>query len=713
MARKSTARDQEISERPAIRKRLLKIFEAIDKGFENERERHDKILDYWDAYNCILGARQFYNSGNSQLYVPIIRVAVNARKTRFVNQMFPQNGRYIDVATPEGDDLPLETVAVLEHYVRDSRLRTQVMPALSLNGDVEGQYNLYVDWGSIERHVASREIEPIKIGGVEVPEAGEVEIIKEETIEQAGTAVEVLHDADVMVVPASVNHLDEALEIGGSITIVRRWTKEKIDKMIDDGDLAEEAGEMLQSAMSKVNDNIKDVRKNLAKVAGIRIEEGQKIAVIYETWAKLKVDGKLRICRAYMGADAGGGKIVLGCKLNPFWCDRVPLLSAPVEKQAGVFKGRSLIEPGVLDLQVYANDALNLSADGLPFHSVPILTVDPEKVQRWESLVADVGAVWPVSKDGAGVLQFPDITPAALQVIGACKAQIFEALGVNPAMLPQQTGQPGKKRNQAEVALEQQVDILTTADAVTNIEVEILTPYAQRSLDYDNQFRTKDILVKMFGPQGQRAYVQRVPPAQRHSRYVLSWLGVEAARDAARIQQMISGFAVLQKIPPTMYHGFRLNAVPLILRFVETTYGASLGSRVFENVSELYTVDPNDENQMLMQRFPVPVMPLDNDPKHIAAHMALAQSLQPGSIEEKLTRAHISQHQMQMQAKAGAAAMQQQGGPPRPGNGAAPPGRGPQPGARPGAPRVNRQPPGAIPQDQMPRAGATPMPRKM
>lgn len=707
MARK-TARDDDISTRPKIRERLKKVFDAIDNGFEDARERHDKILDAWDAYNCVLGAKQFYN-GTSQLYIPIIRVAVNARRTRFVNQMFPQNGRYVDVTTPDEKSAPLETVALIEHNIRNARLRTQVMPALCVNGDIEGQYNVYIDWNEIERHVATRERNPVKVGGVDVPEAGEVEEIKEETITESCTGMEVLHDTDVMVLPATSNTIDEALMNGGSATIVRRWTKEKIQKLIDDGDVEKEAGEALLDAMSKVKDDLKDTQKNLLKVVGIKVDQGSKVAVAYETWTRLKVDGKMRICRAYLGGDHGGGKLVLGCKLNPYWCDRVPLLSAPVEKQAGVFKGRSLIQAGVMDLQVYANDAINMSADGLPFHSVPITVVDPEKVQRWESLVADVGAVWPVGQDGAKVLQYPDVTPSALQVVQACKAQIFESMGVNPSMLPQQTGRPGGKRNQAEVALEQQVDLLTTADAVTNIENEILTPYVQRALDYDNQFRQDDVLVKMFGPRGQRAIMQRVPPAQRHNRYVLSWLGVEAARDAARIQQMIAGFAVLQKVPPQMYQGFRLNAIPLIQRFVETTYGASLGPQIFENVSELYTVDPMEENAMLAQRFPVPVQPLDDDPKHLAAHMQLLAGLQPGSIEERLTREHISAHQAQMQAKTMAAAMQRQAGGP---GGAPGAGRGTQPGAQPGGARPHRGPPGMINQDRMPAAGAIAAPRK-
>lgn len=704
MAKAKTARDEDISRRPRIRSKLLKLFEDVDKGFDNQRDRSDEIMDCWDAYNCVLGPKQFYN-GRSQLYVPIVRVAVNARRTRFVNQMFPQSGRYVDVTSDE-PDLPMETVALIEHYVRDARLRTQVIPALCVNGDIEGQYNAYIHWDKVERHVVSREKKPVQVGGVDVPEAGEIERMVEETIEDAGPCLEVLHDADVLVLPATSDSTVKALEVGGSLTIVRRLTKDAIKQMADDGDILKEEADDLVEAMSKVNSDRKDVRKSLASTAGIKIDGDGKTAVVYETWTKLKVDGKRRICRAWYG----GEKRILGCKLNPYWCDRVPLLSAPVEKTAGVFKGRSLIKPGVIDLQVDANDALNQAADNRPFHMAPVTAVDPEKVSRWESLVLDIGAVWPVGPDGVKVLQFPDVTPSAMQTIAANKAQIFEALGVNPSMVPQQTGRPGAKRNQAEVALEQQVDILTTADAVTNVEGEVLTPYVQRALDYDHQFRTKDIRVKMFGPMGQRANMQMVKPIEMHNRYTLMWRGVEAARNAAQIQQQIATFGLMQKVPAQLFPGYRLNAVPLFTRLVENVFGPSLGALVFENVSELYAVAPEQENEMLMQGFPVKTLPLDDDAKHMQAHMQMLSGLDPGSIEAKLTRDHIQHHQQAMQIKHIQA--MQQGGQPgggQPGGG----GRGPEPGAQPAGPRGGgRQPPGAIRPDNMAEAGAATMPRK-
>src|SRR5260221_12037701 len=92
---KKTARDEDISRRPRIRSKLLNLFEDVDKGFDNQRDRCDEMMDCWNAYNCVLGPKQFYN-GRSHLYVPIGRSSINASGTRLVKQICQQPGLYVD-----------------------------------------------------------------------------------------------------------------------------------------------------------------------------------------------------------------------------------------------------------------------------------------------------------------------------------------------------------------------------------------------------------------------------------------------------------------------------------------------------------------------------------------------------------------------------------------------------------------------------------------
>lgn len=693
-------RDAELSTRAPVRKHLLEVLNDVEEGFRNQRSRSDGLMDNWDAYNQKLGSNQFYN-GNTEICTPYVQDAVNARKTRFTNQIFPKSGRYVDVITTDGE-VPHATISLLDHYVRLARLRTVVMPALCVNGDVEGQYNVYVSWRKIDRSTVQREqVADQK----DFPELGtHVEYTEDqETIEHPHA--EVLHDADVLILPVTCDTVDDAIEQGGSVTILRRWSKAKIRDLISSGDIVKEEGELLIKAMKSVAANKagqRDTGKDMADAIGVKAKGNH--ALIYETWTKVKVNGERQLCRVYFGGD----NQVLGCKRNPYWCDRVPLITAAVQKVAGVVKGKPPVD-GVLDYHILANDTINEGADTSHFSAMPIVMTDPLKNPRTATMVLGLAAVWETSPNDTQFAEFPELWRTALERAEAIKTQIFQTLGVNPSMMPQGTG--GKqKRNQAEIANEQQVDILTTADAVTVIEEDVLNPLLRWFADLDHQFREKETLVAVFGELGVKAMMEAVEPIQAHHRWEFVWLGVEAARNAAAMQQQIAGMNVLNGIPPERYAGYELNLAPLIEQMAENLFGPRLAPLIFKKQSPI-TVDPQLENEMLDHGHVVNVHEADNDEEHLMAHMALAA--QTGDMHGTI-REHIGKHQKQLQKKQQAAMQQQmaQGGLPGVPGGGGPGVAGTPGGAQPGNPRM-KGPPGMIHPDQMAAAGAPGMPRKM
>lgn len=694
-ASERTKRDEDISDRPEIAEKLDKILSSVEKGFADQRERSDQLRDNWDAYNCVLGRYQNYTGGISNLFLPFVRDAVNALTTRYVNQSFPNSARHIEVVTDE-EDQPYALLSLLEHYVSKRMLRTNAAPALLVNGQIEGQYNAYVDWGKVTRFTVSRSTEPIQAAGLQFQELGEVETITEEEVDDEAPDLEVLHDSDVLVLPQTAPTIEAALEMGGSVTVVRRWTKDTIRGKIDDGDIDEELGEQLLVQMGGESGNTVDFAKKLADEAGIHISGKSTFALIYETWSKLKVDGKRRLCRAYFAGDAK----VLGCKLCPWWCDRCPVLSGPVEKVPGLFKG----EPPVkfcLDMQYWANDMANEAAHSMFFTLAPIVTADPVKVSKWKELVTDVGAVWPVEKDGIQMFEWPNKAREAMEIISACKSAIFENLGVSPGMLPQQSGRPGQKRNQAEVALEQQVELLQTADAVTNFEGQILTPTMQRWAEYDHQFRTKEILVREYGDMGLQAAMEEIGPTNFSNRWEIRWSGVEAARNAANLQQQIGWVGTVIKTPPNLYQGYKLNLAPLFEWSAGQVFAPRLARLIFVSMKDEMSVDPKVENDMMVAGFEARTHAADNDAQHLQVHMQIPPSPQRDN--------HIRMHQQAMQLKQQAMAAQgQQQGPPQIA------GKGPRAGAMPAqGPKRPQQPAGAIHPDQMARAGVALLPRRV
>lgn len=692
-------RDADISRRAGVKKQLLTLFDEIEQGFSDQSQRSDDTQDYWDVYNTQLNGHQFYN-GNSQIYVPIVHNAVNARKTRFVNQMFPTNGRNVEVTSEDGSQ-PYAEMSLCEFYIRKSQLRTKVMPALMRNGDVEGQYTVYVYWVERERDVTWRTttIPEMDEGGAN-PAAEPVEDIKSDTIKDCFPVTEVIADADLLVLPQTADSIPDAIASGGSTTIIRRWSKSKIRQMMREGVIREDAGEALIGQMTD-REPAEHKNKLHLEAAGIHNDGGTKFALVYQTWSILKVKGKRCLCECFYG----GTDQLLGARRNPLWSDKVPVLSVPVEKVANTFKGVSKIKP-VADIQYFANDAVNEAADSAAYALLPIVMTDPAKNPRVGSMVLSLAAVWETSPQDTQFAQFPQLWENGFKMVAAAKAEVAQTLSVSPAAITQGGGDTSKP-SQAEVAQEQQIDILTTADAVTVVEEGILTPWLNLVIEMDHQYRDQDLTVPQFGQMGLEAQMEAVPPISFDKRYQFKWFGVEQARSAQQIQQQIAGMNVIRGIPPEQLNGYKVNLVPIVTQLVENTFGPRLAPLIFQSPEDQMPVPPQSENNLLLSGFEVPVHDMDDDQTHIQIHAQILQNAEGKTAPNaKKTQAHIWQHMQQIQRKQQAQIAAQQGAPGIPGGAVA---QQPQPGVA-GTPRMGAQPaqatggqnpPGMIHQDQL------------
>jgi hypothetical protein len=707
------SRDAELCHKSELQETLRKLYADVEKAVTGQQERTNNTLDYWDMYNCILSGKQFYN-GTSKIFLPLVHNAVNARKTRFANQIFPSSQRNIEVIS-EDSDIPNSLVSLIEHYIRKAKLRTQCIPALIKNGDVEGQYTIYVDWIENKRDVVYKKFKPLEIelaeGELQEDEDEQVEDIVEEEVTHQYPSVEVISDADFAVFPATSNSIEEALEKGGGAVILRRWSKATINQKIADELIDEDAGKSLLAVMGEQQQGgqPRDTAKAMTDAAGIKKDARGTFALVYEVWAKLsyKLPGDKKAKKRIYKMFFGGPEIFLSCRRNPWWSDKLPIISTPVEKVVGSFKGKSKISAGVADLQILANDAVNEGMDSAAYALLPIVMTDPEKNPKIGSMIMSLAAIWETSPNDTQFAQFPALWKESFEIIASAKSEINQTLSISPAALTQALGK--KKPNQAEIAQEQQVDILTTSDAVTNLEEGILTPMLQRMLELDHQHRDTALLVRQYGEMGISASMERVEPVQFHRRWELRWFGVEAARVASQVQQQISAVNVLRGIPPEMYDGYKLSLVPVIKQLVENTFGHRLAPHVFIDLRKQLAKDARVENMGLYQGEMITPNEMDNHQQHMAMHQQSAQEL---GDPHRTFEVHMQMHQIMLQKQAQAQQAKQQGQPGAPGGAGQPglPGQGAQ--AR-GPNGQGQQPNGAIQQDQMASAGAPMPPRRM
>jgi hypothetical protein len=709
-----------------LRQALVKTWTDVKKAFEDQAKRADDQMDYWDAYFCQLNDSQYYDA-DAQIYVPIIRDAVNACATRWVNQLFPQGGNYVEAVSTDGTTAS-SIVALLDQYIREGQLKTKVAKVLVRHGMLEGQLNLYVDWMEIQRQIVSRETHGprVEIEGeeVEVP-GGDDDDIEDRVTEdrlEARPACEVLHDSDVVVWPASADSLDEAFNAGGGVAIVRRWSKAKVEAMTDAGHINKsDATKLIDDMTSRGKAGLPpDVEKALAEMVGIR-KSGSEVTV-WEVWKHIKLkdddcsydeDGTPRICRVYFGTE----QQALGCVRNPHWNDRVPILSEPMEKIAGVFKGMPPVA-GVMSLQYEANDAANEGADAAHYAAMPIVMRNPAAGKQ--PLIMNIGALWDVDPAMIKFAEFPDLTPRAITRIQYCIQQIFQSLGVNPSMLPQQTS--ASRRNQAQVAQEQAIDLLTTAESVSVLEQSIFTPLMGLFVDLDYQYRDREMTIRTHGEMGIRANAEAVPPQRSREFFAFRWWGADQARNAAQWQQQIAWMNVARGLEESLAkQGKELDFTSVLESSAMGIFGPRYGPRVIKDVRANLSMDPKLENELMDAGHAVVVHKLDQDMEHIQAHQ---QSIQAEGDEHGYKKNHITLHLMQAQVKAQdaqRAQMQQQmmaqmqGQSPRgPGQRPSRSGGPPRMGAQPAGPqRTMKGPPGMIRPEQMPRAGGIQAPRRM
>ncbi|KAF3997541.1 hypothetical protein [Glaciimonas immobilis] len=658
----------------SLQEKLGKIYEQITAGFKEEKATQSKNIDeYWDIYNCELGDHQQY-SGDATVFEPIVHDAIEARRKRFTGMTFPNVGSNIEVVSEQGDT-PQATLSILQQYVKKTNLRA-IVSTLFLNGDVEGQWSIMPDWKRKERTITMK---VAKDDGMD-----DYPDVEEQTIVDEGPEVTVIAAQDLWVFPSTVSDIQDA-EI---VCVALRLTDDAIEEKVDEGVFLKSAVKKLQKDAGE--DQVKWAEKARSGEAGIKIKAGQKFALVYMAFAKLKLNGKKCPAIIYFG----GSNNVLGVIKNPYWSQKIPVISESVNKVAGSFWGKSMVAP-VAGLQYQLNDISNMGQDSAMYTLMPIVLTDPLKNPRYSSMIMAMAAVWETNPNDTKILEFPPLYQHALTLRNSIKSQIMETMEVNETMLGKA---PAGRKNAAAVGQQGAEAMATIGDHVKRFEQGVMNLLLEWFYELDMQFREDDLTIIEEGEHGIKATLEKIPPQQIGKRYWFKWLGADKAIGAQNVQQMIGFANVLRGMGPQVLNGRRLDLGPLVDFASSAIFGPTMAQNILIDERHKLSVPPEVENEMLLNNLPVEPSPMDNDTEHIQAHQNAAQ--QTGD-PTGVFRNHIVSHTKAIQAKM--VQQQPKGNPGIPGQGGQPGVAGmPRQGAMPAGPRNGaQQPPGAISQDSM------------
>lgn len=663
-----------------LQEKCAKLYTQILSGFQEEKkDQNESIEECWDIYNCELGDHQQYD-GDSQIFEPIIHDAIEARRKRFTGMTFPNVGNNLEVISEQGD-MPIATMSILQRYIKDTNLRS-LASTLFLNGDVEGQWSVMPGWKRKERKI-TRKVKNTVEGTTE-----DYEDVEEETIIDEGPELTVIPAQDLWVFPSTVSDIQDA-EI---VCVAMRLTIDAIDEMVEEGTFLKDAVKKLNKDAGE--DKVRWSDRARSAEAGIKMKTGQKFALIYMAFTQLKLDGEKKPAIIYLASADN----VLGIIANPYWNQKIPIISEPVDKVAGSFWGRSKIKT-CAHLQYELNDITNMGMDSAMYSLMPIVMTDPLKNPQYSSMVMAMAAVWSTNPNDTKVIEFPPLYQHALEIKGAIKSQIMESMEVNETMLGKA---PSGRKNASSVGAQDQQALATIGDVVKRFEFGVMNRILEWFYDFDLQFRDEELAVMIDGEHGMQATIEKIPPQQVGHRYWFKWLGADKAMGAQNNQQLISWMNVLRGLPPNVLNGRKLDLGPMIDFLNEAICGPTMAQNVLIDERKKISVPPEMENEFIVNTLPATVSPLDDDIEHIKSHQEAAKTTGDPTGQ---FRAHIQAHIKAIQDKQ---QQQQPKGYPGVPGGAGPGVAGtPRPGAVPAPPRGGQNPPGAIKRDSMvdPQAG--------
>jgi hypothetical protein len=693
-------------------KEAAKLYELIVRAYDNQQERADNIREFWSIYQAKPDTNQQY-TGNSQCYVPTVRDCINSRAKRRLKQLFPTKHRHVE-AVGSDPETPYPQLALAEHYIRSTRLKQTVRSVL-VAGDVTGQWNLYLDWTRsyrritevVKKNPALDVADPSAIAPGEEPldlsdPTEEEEETQDSDVMEEGPEITDFADEDLAVVPPTVNDIEKAKVVALRL----RMSQDKVNELIDegvfvlaDGQTHEQLWEQLESMSQPDASMQKQVPPKMrSNDAGIKTEGTFKYLLAFEATARLTFEEEGGPVKRLAYIYYAGQNNILGIVKAPQWSGKRPVISAPVERVAGSFKGISKIEP-VKFLQWNLNDFWNMGQDSAMFSLLPIVMTDPLANPNYASMVIGLAAVWSVDPNKTKFASMPQLYKEAIPLCDQIKRQIWESMDVNELMMGRMP--QGRKNNQLMGAMQQE-QMTNIMDDAEYFEEAILTPVLERVIEYDRQFRTDSLTVVTKGEIGERAKMTQLQPQQFGERYRIQWAGTNIVASQQLQQLRIAGMNVLRGIPPQQLNGRKLDVTPILEKFCEDLYGPELAPKILIDERNLFTISAEVENEMMHNGLPVDVHEADNDQEHIVSHMSAARMT--GDTEGRF-RAHIAKHTMKMQAKLQMQMAQAAGAQGVPGGGQPGVPGSPRMGGAPQGPSGPANPPGLIHPDQAPVAG--------
>lgn len=362
--------------------------------------------------------------------------------------------------------------------------------------------------------------------------------------------------------------------------------------------------------------------------------------------------------------------------VNDFWPIRIhpntryrnrrPWHMARMIRLVNQIYGRGVMEP-IASVCYMLNDVTNLTMDNIINALNPIVIIDNEKVQNYDSLTIAPNAKWFVETGGVEFIQPPNVAQ-----IGSATMQMFMGFiqdfgGANFATqgVPAPRGRGRAQNTASGMAQMAQAGSSGFQAALQDLQDQLMVPILESNYEMQEQFMSERMLITMGGSDGVPLIEKRIGFEDVIGSYLFTWKGAQQVQERLTITQglvqAVQMYAQIRTVDPDAAAAYKLKWAAIIKRHITDGLGLNWADEIIETPDDAKTIDPDLENDIMSCRRFVKVSPVDDDDAHLAVHTPAATTprFQSDMTCGQMLTDHIKAHTDAKAQKAQMAQMQQ------------------------------------------------------
>lgn len=662
MAKKINVWTHNFASDHALAERVMAVIQPKIKGVRDDRqELEEDWLRFHNMWSVEHDDAHLYD-GNSKLYIPEVRKAIEAQARQLTDLAFP-NDDFLDcIPGAAGTRAGSEIQKALRHFqIMQAKFPTEYL-VFARQLCMLGTSPAYLCWDKqLEAAFAS----------ARNPKTGKIQVTKK-IIEIYNGPKFITRDLFKWY---ALNAKKKDFQEDGCVEF-RAVDREYLDKMEKSDQLYNKeevfAGMNIAEREEEFEKDIQraeemglriDSDQGYAGTASLQEEDSDKLGTFKVATVFAKV-----VCPKAALPDEDPEKPLpmmiqiyndrhVGClKRNPFWHQRAPFVAGRyIYPNPDEFYGQGI--PKATQYQQYElNSKAEQSMDSVTLALNPIAMMDPAHAAQNADFEVEPGAIWWINPQQARLASMPDVSATGYQAVAQMRAQIQDFSDRAPS-LPAQFQGKSRTATQSEI-----IDKALSIDFKTfqrQNETDVLEPVMEMWESLTDQYADESQIILLLGRKSDDWKRMAVSREMYLGNYKYFWkVASDFGNKAMKARQMIDAMKVAGSLPPDAQAQLKFNFAEAYRVLFKDLLGLPDEDRIIPDPFSQPQQDPGVVYKMLKLGMEVEVLPSDDDKAFMQFFAARAQEEKNEGVKSELIR-QIFLHEQQLQKKIEAMKAQQ------------------------------------------------------